>query len=74
MPWYREYLGRVDHDGLIHLVYAWRKDDRVNWDSQCGLAWSHRDNRDQARAPKTTRRPATCVRCLSLSLRLGHPT
>lgn len=65
MPWNRRYLGNVREGGLVHFLFEWTKDwDRVHWDTQCGIDWGGRENRDRTLKPSTTPKPVTCLECI----------
>lgn len=67
--WRAGCAGRVEHDGLVHLVYTWYKEGRLFWETQCNIQWSWPENHSRLAQPTTTHKAATCVRCLSLSFR-----
>lgn len=65
MPWNRRFLGGVLDDGVVHFLYEWTKDwDRVHWDTQCGIEWEGRENRNRALKPRMTKKPVTCLACI----------
>lgn len=69
--WHRKYLGHVLHDGLVHYLYEWSKDERNNWDTQCGIGWGTRDNTSLENKPPVVDGPVTCMKCLDAQSKIG---
>lgn len=66
MPWGRHCIGRTNHQGLVHTLYEWCKDNRLFWETPCFFIWGNRDNTNARLRPPLTRSPViTCLRCVS---------
>lgn len=76
MPWGRTFLGFTTetHSRVVHYLYAWHKEDRIYWDTQCGLAWGHRDNRDRALCPPVYKKAPTCLACIIYEQKIHEQT
>lgn len=79
MPWHLHHVGNsrlektTGYTGLVHVLYADTKDDRIYWITRCGWAFSDRDNTNHKLQPRLSRKPVTCLECIATQLRFGAP-
>ena len=65
MAWGRRFIGRTNHQGLVHALYEWDKLERMFWETQCGYTWGFRENTNPKLKPPLTKAPAlTCFVCI----------
>lgn len=73
MPWNRVYLGiYTDADGLRHYLWQWHKDERLHWDTQCGITFGDRNNVNPKLLPRCEagKRDVTCLACIEYQSRV----